>query len=145
MPKELRLLSISIVTPRILYLILIIVDFCVTLLSFFGGCRECFVCRNGGNRVVGTVSHVCLCYFWCKVSMVPTFSDWQISQTFPVFFPIFQYFLGVWFNEFNKYKALFNKCISIKKSEKNISKNWLKFPQFSIIWGKTTSVFQYFG
>ena len=29
----------------------------------------------------------------CVNFMVPTFSDWQISLTFPVFFTVFQYFL----------------------------------------------------
>ena len=73
--------------------------------------------------------------------MVPTLSDWQISLSFPVFsfhFPVF--FFSVLFDEFNKYKNIFHKYISIKKSEQN--KNWLKFPHFSSILGKIPRLFQ---
>ena len=45
--------------------------------------------------------------------MVPTFSDWQISRTFPwhlqYFFLLFSSNFSVLFNEFNKYKNLFHK------------------------------------
>ena len=40
---------------------------------------------------------------WILDLMVPTFSDWQISQTFPVFFFHFPVFFSVLFSEFNKY------------------------------------------
>ena len=48
------------------------------------------------------------------------------------FFPFSSIFFSVLFNEFTKYKNLFNKCSSIKKSKKN--KNWLKFPDFSSVY-----------
>ena len=47
--------------------------------------------------------------------MVPTFSDWQISLTFPVLKKKNSSILfSVLFNEFNKYN-LFNEDTSIKK------------------------------
>ena len=38
-----------------------------------------------------------------QIRMVPTFSDWQISLTFPVFFAVFQYFLKFFFLNFSIY------------------------------------------
>ena len=55
---------------------------------------------------------------------------------FPSIFSPFPVFFKVLFNEFIKYKNLFNKYISIKKSEKKINKNWLKFYHFFSILGK---------
>ena len=75
---------------------------------------------------------------------VPTFSNWQISLTFPWLFQYFFPFSSILFNEFNKYRNLFNKDTSTKKSEnKNKYKNWLKSHFFSIL-GKFPSFFPVF-
>ena len=70
------------------------------------------------------------------IFMVPTFLDWQISLAFPVFSFHFPVFFSVLFNEFKKYKNLFNKYTSIKSQRKIKNKNWLNFPHFSIILDK---------
>ena len=41
-------------------------------------------------------------HFHCTDTMVPTFSEWQISLPFPVFFPYDNTFFNILFNKFNK-------------------------------------------
>ena len=77
--------------------------------------------------------------------MVPTFSDWQISPTFPVFFSVFQYFLKFFF--YLKYGTIF-AGFSLLQADKfpwhfqhsfqfssiifsDFPVFWVKFPDFS--------------
>ena len=73
--------------------------------------------------------------------IVPTFSDWQISLTFPVFFTVFQYFLKflfkVWYHIFLYYWLTnfpgFSSIFSIFQYNFVLifAVLWVKFPDFS--------------
>ena len=62
---------------------------------------------------------------WSKYAWFPHFR----TDKFPWFSSFFFPFSSVIFDEFNKYKNLFYKYTSIKKSEKN-DQNVLTFPVF---------------
>ena len=78
-------------------------------------------------------------------TMVPTFLDWQISLTFPVYFFDFPVFFSILFNKFNKYKNWFYKYTLNKNQGKNIIKIGQNSLIFSSILSKILSFFQYFG
>ena len=63
--------------------------------------------------------------------MVPTFSDWQIFRTFPVFFP----FASILFNKFNKYKESTEQIQFYFKNQrkKKLNKKLAKLPALSSI------------
>ena len=71
----------------------------------------------------------------------PHFLTDKFPLTFPVFFFHFQYFFSISFNQFNKYKNLFYKYISIKISKKIKIKT--RIPHFPNLLCKISRRFPY--